>query len=105
MMLMYGLRSKSLEQAAAIVSLLLGVTFELHDSLFLGGDYFLAEMQEGTICIQPNYDAFHNETFQVSWPSDQFLLCFDGPVDAHWESYTLLLSSSKDAVFLSRSMG
>jgi len=96
-----------LEQAAASVGKLLGVTFELHDSSFFGGDYFRAEAAEGTIYVQPNYDALDDEPFEASWPPDQFLLCFDGPEDEKWGAYIQLLSSlesSHDAVFLKRSI-
>jgi hypothetical protein len=106
-MLKYGLRSQSLQQAAALVGELVGVRFELHDSSFRGGDYFRAEVPEGTIYVQPNYDVLDNEPFEVSWPPDQFLLCFSGLEDDRWASYTKLLApleSSQTVVFLKRSI-
>lgn len=106
-MLKYGLRSQSLQQAAASVSALLGVSFELHDSSFRGGDYFLAEVPEGTIYVQSNFDALDDEPFDESWPSDQFLLCFAGLDDERWVAYTKLLTpleSSQSALFLKRAI-
>ena len=106
-MLKYGLRSQSLQNAAASISELLNVRFELHDSSFRGGDYFRADVPEGTIYIQPNYDVLDDEPFEASWPSDQFLLCFAGLEDDKWARYTKLLApleSSQTAVFLKRSI-
>ena len=106
-MLKYGLRSLSLQEAAASVSDLLGVSFELHDSSFLGGDYFRAEVPEGTIYVQPNLDPLDDEPFEASWPPDQFLLCFAGLEDEQWARYTKLLApleSSQSALFLKRAI-
>ena len=106
-MLKYGLRSKSLQQAAATAGGLLKVRFDLHDSSFLGGDYFRAEAPEGTIYIQRNLDVLDNEPFEGSWPSDQFLLNFAGLDDEKWEPYTKLLApleGSQTIVFLGRSI-
>lgn len=104
-MLTYGLRSQTVEQAAASVGELLGVSFELHDSSFRGGDYFLAEAPEGTIYVQSNLDVLDDEPFEAAWPSDQFLLCFAGLDDERWVPYTKLLTpleSRQAAVFLKR---
>jgi hypothetical protein len=104
-MLKYGLPSKNLHQAAVSVSEMLNIRFELHDSSFRGGEYFRAEVPEGTIYVQPNYDALDNEPFEASWPSDQLLLCFDGLDDKKWEPYTKILAhlETSGIVFLRRS--
>jgi hypothetical protein len=101
----YGLRSPNLQEAAVSISKVLGVSFELHDSSFYGGDYFRAEVAEGTIYIQPNLDILDDEPFEASWPSDQFLLSFDGLDDDSWARYTQQLAqleASHDVVFLKR---
>jgi hypothetical protein len=107
-MLTYGLRATSIQDAAASIGKLLGVSFELHDSSFYGGDYFLAEVPEGTIYIQPNLDILDDEPFEDSWPLDQFLLGFDGSDDDRWTQYTQQLApleASQDLVFLKRRIG
>src|SRR5688572_3715034 len=104
-MLKYGLRSKTLQQARQSVEKLLGLTFELRESSFFGGDYLRAEVGEGTIYVQPNFDMLDNEPFEPSWPSNHFLLCFDGLEDEKWERYIehlATLESSNDLVFLKR---
>jgi hypothetical protein len=104
-MLKYGVRSDTLRQAADSFSQLLGMSFALHDSSFFGGDYFLAQVTEGTVYLQPNFDALDDEPFEPSWPADQFLLCFSGVDDEKWVPYTKLLRPLEDTqqvVFLKR---
>jgi hypothetical protein len=101
-MLKYGLRVKSLQEAAA-VSELFGLQFELHNSSFRGGDYLLAEVQPGSIYIQSNHDLLDDEPFEALWPLDQFLICFAGLDDEKWEPYTRLLApleASNDIKFI-----
>jgi hypothetical protein len=104
-MLRYGLRSKSLRDAAVSLSELFGVQFELHDSSFRGGDYFRADVTPGTIYVQSNLDILDDEPFEAAWPSDQFLLSFAGLNDDEWQPYTKLLAElegSMDVVLIKR---
>ena len=83
------------------------VSFALHDSSYRGGDYLLAEVEEGSIFVQPNLDLLDNEPFDVKWPPDYYLLCLAGLDDEKWASYTRLLrrlETSQEVVFLKRVM-
>lgn len=55
------------------------MNFALHNSSFYGGDYLLAEVEEGSIHVQPNLDFLDNEPFDEGWPSDSYLLCLSDP--------------------------
>lgn len=104
-MFTYGVRLQTLKEATAVVAEVLGVSFELHDSSFRGGDYFLADVPEGTIYIQSNLDILDDELFEESWPRDQHLLYFDGLDDDNWTRWVKLLTpleASEVVVFLRR---
>lgn len=106
-MLKYGLRAPSLKAAAEQVSELFRIPFRLHSSSYRGGDYFRAEVPEGTVYVQPNFDALDDEAFESSWPSDQFLICFDGLDDEKWRPYTNQLAPAETdgmALFLKRAI-
>jgi hypothetical protein len=106
-MLKYGLRSLSLELAAEQVSKLLSIAFRPHSSSYRGGDYFRAEVPEGAVYLQRNFDVLDDEVFESSWPSDQFLLVFDGLDDEKWMPYTRLLATVEadgTALFLKRAI-
>jgi len=106
-MLKYGFRSLSLELAAEQVSKLLGLAFRPHSSSYRGGDYFRVEVSEGAVYLQRNFDVLDDEAFESSWPSDQFLLVFDGLDDEKWMPYTRLLAAVEadgTATFLKRAI-
>ena len=105
MMLKYGLRSSNLEEAAGDIGQLLKIVFKPHSSAYRGGDYFRAEVPEGTVYLQCNFDPMDNEPFELTWPPDQLLLCFDGLADEQWFRRTELLGplvQGETAVFLKR---
>jgi hypothetical protein len=54
--LLFGFRSGALAAAADAVARSLGVTFELHDSVWRGGDYYVHEAGSEKIIIQRNND-------------------------------------------------
>jgi len=89
----YGLRSDTLQQAAKTVGEVFGLRFDIHDSSYRGGDYFRVDVPEGTIYIQSNYDVLEQGPFEESWPSNQFLLYFDGLDDENWLQYTKRIAS------------
>ena len=106
-MLRYGIRSRSLKEAAALVAGVLNVDFTLHDSSHRGGDYFLAEVEEGSIYVQPNFDLLDDEPFDESWPPDHYLLSLAGLDDEKWAQYQRLLTpleGSQQVVFLKRAI-
>jgi hypothetical protein len=106
-MLRYGIRSRNLKEAAALVAGTLSVNFALHDSSYRGGDYFLAEVEEGSIYVQPNFDLLDNEPFDKTWPPDHYLLCLAGLDDEKWAPYMKLLKlleDSEQVVFLKRAI-
>jgi hypothetical protein len=107
-MLTYGLRSLTLRHAAATLTEVFGIKFELHDSSFYGGDYFRADVPAGTIYIQSNHDILDDEPFEASWPLDQFLISFAGLDDKEWEPYRSLLAgleASDEVRFIKQKIG
>lgn len=104
-MLKYGVRASSLEDAAGQVGALLKLVFQPHSSAYRGGDYLRAEVPEGTVYLQCNFDTTDDEPFEVTWPPDQFLLCFDGLNDEEWSQRAELLAPlvrGETAVFLKK---
>lgn len=91
-MIRYGVRKVSVGDAVVLLAPLLGITFELHDSSFYGGDYYLAEVTEGKVYVQPNLDLLDDEPFEHEWPVGQCLLSFDAVKDDVWDHHRALLA-------------
>jgi hypothetical protein len=72
---LYGNPEASLEAAARQVGEALGVTFELHDSYYLGGDYYLWR-GEGSqeLSIQENFEDEEGYLAEGDHPSFKTLL-------------------------------
>jgi hypothetical protein len=106
-MLKYGVRASTLEEAAGQVGAVLKLAFQPHSSAYRGGDYFRAEVPEGAVYLQRNFDTMDDEPFELTWPPDQFLLCFDGLDDEEWSQRTELLAPlvrGETAVFLKKAI-
>jgi len=73
----FGSTSDDLPRLARELSARLGVTFELHDSSFRGGDYYRARTERGEMILQNNHDAFNDELAEASWPGMKSLLYVD----------------------------
>lgn len=84
-MITFGINSSDLTSSAIVLAELLTVSFRMHDSSFYGGDYFLAETDEGEIYLQSNLDI--DEPIEDTWPSDKLILIFSGLDDAAWEPF------------------
>jgi hypothetical protein len=88
----YGIKTGDLAGTASELGKALNVVFNLQSSSYRGGDYFRAEVPEGTIYLQRNYDSLDNEPFEEAWPGDEILLCLDGIEDMKWARYLELLA-------------
>jgi len=74
-------QEKELHSTAEILSEVLKVKFVRHDSSFYGGDYYLAEVPEGEIYLQSNFDYLHDDDFEPEWPRDHLILYLAGEDD------------------------
>lgn len=92
-MIRYGYRAEELSQAAAGLGQLLGTPFRPHESSFLGGDYYRAEVAEGEILLQQNLDILDDESFDRNWPTKWVILSFNGLDDSAWSFYTTKLKA------------
>jgi hypothetical protein len=64
----------TLEETGAVLSAALGVVFELHDSLYMGGDYYLAHLEGGgEVRIRPNVDLIDELPEVVGWAGPVFV--------------------------------
>jgi hypothetical protein len=76
--LLFGFLSGSLAATANSVSRDLGVTFELHDSLWRGGDYYVYESGSEKIIIQRNNDGGPpDEPAEEQFPNYPLLMYVD----------------------------
>jgi hypothetical protein len=67
----------TLEETMAVVAAALSVVFELHDSLYMGGGYYLAHLDDGaTVRIRPNVDVIDEEAEICGWSGPAFVEVF-----------------------------
>lgn len=58
----YGFKGQSLEKARDYIEVALGIKFKLHDSSYLGGDYYRSGTQTGEhYILRRNWDIVQNE--------------------------------------------
>jgi hypothetical protein len=93
-MIKFGIKSNDLESAARSIEAALGTELFPHESSFRGGDYFRAEILNGTMLLQNNRDVLDGEPFEDSWPTDQFVLYLAGADDLVWEPYVEALRAT-----------
>jgi len=78
----YGLDCDDLEQARVMVEGALSIVFELRDSLYWGGAYYLARAPEyGKIVIRPNLNTFTGELGEPASPGSRFIVAVSEPPD------------------------
>lgn len=104
---LYGFSSDDLDGLARVVASSLGVRFSLHESLYHGGDYYLAddENRSATFRLQSNRDLLESVPTDA-WAEPEFreypsLLYIDGTV-APLEIQKAILETLKDGVTLLR---
>ena len=79
---MYGLDCDDLDQARVTVEAALSVGFELRDSLYWGGAYYLARAPEyGKIAIRSNLNTFTGKLGEPESPGSRFLVAVSEPPD------------------------
>jgi len=85
----FGINSNDLEAAAPVIAAALGLAVKPHEGLFHGGDYYRAEIEQGTVLLQSNCDAdaVSEVLFEDDWPKDRLILYFDGRDDDTWDPY------------------
>jgi hypothetical protein len=78
----YGLDSGDLQSAKDLVHAITSLNFVLHESLFWGGEYYLAESSEyGRVAIRPNFNTFTGELGEPEFPNYRFVIAVSTPRD------------------------
>ena len=77
-MMKFGFSSTKLEPVAKALEAALKVRFDLHESSFRGGDYYLADGAPVKLFLQTNYDLLDKDPFEENWPSGQTILYVPG---------------------------
>jgi hypothetical protein len=72
----------SLEAARALVEQALGIAFALHESMYWGGEYYLATTPPfDRIAVRSNFNSFTQELTEPSDPACRYLVSVDAPDD------------------------
>lgn len=76
---MYGWHSMPLEQGAELLAAATGVTFALHDSFYLGGDYYRAAGPDGgRMTVQDNFEDEDGCLKEPDFPEHRTLVYISG---------------------------
>lgn len=99
---LFGLRCDDLEEARRLVERVLPVTFQLHESLYWGGDYFAARSPRvGKITIRHNFNAFTGKLTEPKFPDMPILVAVSEPPEPDGLKQSLL-SAGPEVQFLRR---
>jgi len=72
----------SLEAARALIEAAMPVRLVLHESMYWGGLYYLAETKEyGRIAVRPNFNSFTGKLNESRFPSCRFIVSVSKPAD------------------------
>ncbi|MFP2906026.1 hypothetical protein ACLESD_13395 [Pyxidicoccus sp. 3LFB2] len=74
---LYGIKEGDLAELSQALAPVLGVRFVLHDSDYLGGSYYRAELQGGVIKLQVNYLPFTKDWAEAEYKEYGMLLRVD----------------------------
>jgi hypothetical protein len=101
-MIKFGFDSSSIAEVAQLLETLLEIRFAVHESSFRGGDYYRAEVPQGTVIVQKNYDSIDREPFEHAWPSEKVILYLDGVDCRRWESMIDSIQNANEQVSATR---
>lgn len=96
---LFGASRLSLEQARRSLETLLGLQFELHESLYFGGDYFRFEVGDLTLTLRPNFIDEDGERAEPLFPNEPVLLYFDCSAENMPAAQKLALLSGSSETF------
>lgn len=76
---LYGWRSMPLQRGAALLAAATGATFDLHDSSYLGGDYYRAAGPKGErMTVQDNFEDEDGCLHEPDFPEHKTLVYITG---------------------------
>ena len=78
----YGIRGGDLERARELVEQALAIKFVGHESMFWGGDYYLATLRRpANIAIRNNYNSFAEALTEESHPEMTIIITVNSAPD------------------------
>jgi hypothetical protein len=87
----YGVSCADLESAMALVSTALSIEFQLHESLYWGGEYYLATSERhGAIAIRPNHNKFTGKLNEPDSAAFNFIITVSRSADPDSVGSTLI---------------
>jgi len=78
----YCIEAIDLEDARERLEAVLSIRLVLHESMFWGGDYYLAKSDSfGEITIRRNYNSYTKELSEPNYPDCQIIVSVSVPLD------------------------